>query len=203
MARRWADVAELIATQGLKGRFVARSVRNLPFLLNEGMHVSFIPPTLDGPRHVRVKSVQHQGNDEYLVEFSGVKNRDSAELIVGSHCLVSCDELPEDYERMGLSEAELLKGFAVYDEKLGYVGVVKDVDLMPMQDLLVVVRDGADQRLLDFEDDDENWLERLEGEEVLIPFVEEFLIDIDEEELVLLMDLPTGLLDINQAVSVD
>ena len=48
MARRWADVAELIATQGLKGRLVARSVRGLPFLLHEGLTVHFVPPTLDG-----------------------------------------------------------------------------------------------------------------------------------------------------------
>ena len=61
MARRWADVAELIATQGLKGRLVARSVRGLPFLLSEGSAVFFVPPTLDGPRCARVRSVQHLG----------------------------------------------------------------------------------------------------------------------------------------------
>ena len=195
MARRWADVAELIATQGLKGRFVARPVRGLPFLLNEGMHVSFIPPTLDGPRHVRVKRVQHQGSEEYLVEFSGVKNRDAAELVVGSHCLVSCDELPEDFETMGLSAAELLMGYEVQDVSSGVVGYVRNVESLPMQDLLVVV---CPYEELD-EDAGEDWLETLEGDEGLIPFVEDFIVEVDQEEGVLVMDLPAGLLDLNRS----
>lgn len=177
MARRWADVAELIATQGLKGRFVARSVRGLPFLLHEGMRVSFVPPTLDGPRHVRVKSVQHTGQGDYLVEFKGVKGRDDAELVVGSHCLVSCDELPDGFDGMGAAATDRLVGYEVFDAIAGHIGTVVDITPMPTQDLLVI--------------------KRAEGEgEALVPFVDEFLVECDDAARELHLDLPSGLLDL-------
>ncbi len=176
MARRWADVAELIATQGLKGRFVARSVRGLPFLLEEGMEADFVPPTLDGPRHVRVASVQHLGGDEYLVEFSQVSDRDTAESLVGSHCLVSRSQLPDDFDELLRSDASHVDGYRVVDEATGPLGPVVEVREMPTQDLLVVEHGGA---------------------EVLIPFVNEFVREIDEDEGVVRVRVPQSLIDLN------
>lgn len=174
MARRWADVAELIATQGLKGRFVARPVHGLPFLLDEGMPVSFVPPTLEGPRHVRVKSVQHCGSNEYLVEFSGVKNLDTAERIVGSHCLVALEDLPDNFDMLSANLADYLDGFEVRDVRQGLIGIVVDVEAMPTQDLLVVrTPDGA---------------------EALVPFVDDLIVELNPEEGFVSMDLPGGLL---------
>lgn len=175
MARRWADVAELVATQGLKGRLVARSVRDLPFLLEEGMPVHFVPPTLDAPRQARVVSVQHLGGYDYLVEFDAVSNRDAAESLAGSHCLVDREFLPPDFEEL-LRGVQGAVGFSVHDEAIGLVGQVVGVREMPMQDLLVVAR---------------------EGEEVLIPFVDEFVLDIDEDARIVRMSLPAGLVELN------
>ena len=174
MTRRWADVAELIATQGLKGRLVARSVRGLPFLLHEGITVHFVPPTLDGPRTASVRSVQHLGSQEYAVQFSGVSKRDTAELLTGSHCLVARADLPDDFEDIVRSSAEYLSGFLVVDEVLGDIGTISDVREMPAQDLLVVTAPGG---------------------EVLVPFVEDFIVEFDDAERVLYMDLPDGLVD--------
>ena len=176
MTRRWADVAELIATQGLKGRFVARAVRGLPFLLEEGMEVDFVPPTLDGPRHVSVASVQHAGDEEYLVRFVKVTDRDTAESLVGSHCLLSCDQLPDDFDDLLRADAGHVSGYRVVDEVRGMLGPVVNVREMPTQDLLVVEH---------------------EGEEVLIPFVDEFIVDIDEEDCIMHVNLPAGLIDLN------
>lgn len=178
MTRRWADVAELIATQGLKGRFVARSVHGLPFLLEEGMEVDFVPPTFDGPRHVRVASVQHTGDEEYLVSFSKVTDRDTAEPLVGSHCLVSYDQLPEDFEELLRADSGHVSGYRVVDEALGMLGPVVEVREMPTQDLLVVERNGED---------------------VLIPFVDEFIVDINEDEGIVRVNLPAGLVELNSS----
>lgn len=178
MTRRWADVAELTATQGLKGRFVARSVRGLPFLLEEGMEVDFVPPTLNGPRHVRVASVQHAGDEEYLVSFAKVTDRDAAESLVGSHCLLSHDQLPEDFDDLLRADADHVSGYRVVDEVRGMLGHVVDVREMPTQDLLVVEH---------------------EGEEVLIPFVDEFIVEIDEDEGVVRVNLPAGLVELNSS----
>lgn len=174
MTRRWADVAELIATQGLKGRLVARSVRGLPFLLHEGLTVHFVPPTLDGPRSACVRSVQHLGSEEYAVQFGGVSKRDAAELLAGSHCLVARADLPQDFEDIIRSSAEYLSGFLVVDELLGEIGAISDVQEMPTQDLLVVAAPGG---------------------EVLVPFVEDFIVEFDDAERIVYMDLPDGLVE--------
>lgn len=176
MTRRWADVAELIATQGLKGRFVARSVRGLPFLLEEGLAVDFVPPTLEGPRHVRVSFVQHAGDGEYLVDFTGVSDRDTAERLVGSHCLVARELLPDDFDELLRADAGHVSGYRVVDEALGELGPVVEVREMPTQDLLVVEHSAG---------------------EVLIPFVDEFVRDIDEDEGIVYVSVPQGLIDLN------
>ena len=84
------------------------------------------------------------------------------------------DATPED-----IAEALLRVGFEVEDETKGYVGEIVEVREMPTQYLIVV--------------------EAEEGEQVLIPFVEDFIFDIDEAEGVIYMDLPAGLVDMSEA----
>lgn len=179
MSRRWADVAELVATQGLKGRLTVRPVRGLPFLLSEGLRVHFVPPTIDGPREAKVKEATHAGGHDWLVAFSGVKNLDTAEKLVGSHVIVERADLPEGFEEGASYATERIVGFEVEDETKGYVGEIVEVHEMPTQYLIVV--------------------ETEEGEQVLIPFVEDFIVDVDEAEGVIYMDLPAGLVDMSEA----
>ena len=176
MARRWADVAELVAAQGLKGRLVARSVRGLPFLLKEGMSVDFVPPALHGPRHARVTFLQSAGGGDYIVGFDTVLSRDDAECLVGSHCLLSCELLPDDLDELLRLDSQHIQGYCAQDKNLGMLGPILEVRTMPTQDLLVV---------------------EYNGEEILIPFVDEFVLDIDEGLKVVHVNLPQGLLDLN------
>lgn len=176
MTRRWANVAELIAAQGLKGRLVARSVRGLPFLLKEGMSVDFVPPTLHGPRHARVIFLQSAGGGDYIVGFDTVHNRDDAECIVGSYCLVSRELLPNDFEELLRLDSRHVQSYRVHDENLGMLGPIIEVREMPTQDLLVV---------------------EYNHEEIFIPFVDEFVLDIDEDSKVVHVNVPQSLLDLN------
>ena len=172
----WSNVAKLVSVQGMKGRFVARSVRDLPFLLEEGMSVAFVPPTMHGPRHVRVKEVTHLDGDDWLVSFTGVKGRDVAEELVGSFCLVPRDQLREAVDDAEWLEVDCI-GFDVVDEELGLVGTLDDVQEMPAQSLMIVSRP--------------------DGGEALIPVVDEFLLDIDEDGRVVHVKLPEGLLELD------
>lgn len=146
------------------------------------MDVSFVPPTLDGPRHVRVRSVQHAGSEEYLVEFSGVKDRDTAETLVGSHCLASRSQLPDDFEDILASDVSHVDGYRVVDVSLGILGPIVEVREMPTQDLLVVDHDGED---------------------VFIPFVDEFVVDVDDAEGVVHVSIPASLVSLNSTSSED
>ena len=108
--RTWANVAELSKTKTLTGGLVARCAPGLPFLLEEGMEVAFVPPRHDAPRRARVLSVQDAGRDAFLVTFEGVDSIDIAELLVGCSCLVRRADLPESALA---AEADGLEGFEV------------------------------------------------------------------------------------------
>ena len=180
--RTWVDVAELTNTKTLNGGLVARSASGLPFLLSEGMEVAFVPPVLDAPRRARVEGVQPAGNDSYVVQFSGISHIDTASLLVGSHCLVRRADVPKDDLR---AYAPLWDGWSVRDIRAGHVGKVEGVEDRAVQPLLLVrvpAEDGeGDVR---------------EGRQVLIPLVEEFLVDVNEEALCITVDVPAGLLDL-------
>lgn len=63
--------------------------------------------------------------------------------------------------------------------------------------------DGDDDKeigtIIDIDDNTENWLfivERPNGEEVMVPAHEEFIAEIKQDEKIMVMDLPLGLLDL-------
>ena len=179
--KTWAQVAQLIASQGLKGRFVARSVRGLPFFLEPGMEVRFVPPTLEGPCKAVVSEVEEgQGND-FRIAFKGISKRDTAELLTGSYCLVRRDDLPEGFENMGSYRWDIL-GFDVDDSAYGHLGTVSHVQSMPTQDLLTVSGLFGD---------------------VMIPAVDEFILAVDADERVVSTHIPSGLLDLDSVDCVD
>ncbi len=170
--KTWAQVAQLVSSQGLKGRFVARSVQGLPFLLEEGMKVHFVPPTLEGPRNATVSSVEYLNGADFRVTFKGISDRDTSERLMGSFCVVNTKDLPANYESM-VTYGWQVVGFEVQDEVFGNIGTITQVEQMPTQDLLYIQGSFG---------------------EVLVPYVEDFIIDIDEDESVMHTRIPSGLI---------
>lgn len=172
----WARVAELTKVKTQNGGFVVRCAANLPFLLEEGMEVAFVPPRLDMPRTGRVVDVKAADSLSALVWFDTVSSRDTAEALCGSWVLVRRSDIPAD-----ISDAEgALEGFTVVDARYGTVGVVSAVEANPAHPLLCVKRALPDGT---------------EGE-VLIPWVDAFVLDVDEESKRISTAIPTGLLDV-------
>lgn len=172
--RTWANVAELAKPKNLTGGLVARSAPGLPFLLEEGMEVAFVPPQHDAPRRARVASVQDAGKGGYLVTFEGVDSIDVAERLAGCRCLVRRADLPEDALA---AEADTLVGFEVHDARAGLVGTVASVVENPGQFLLSVERPDG-------------------GEEVLVPLVDALVRGLDENARRIDVDVPDGLLEL-------
>lgn len=168
----WANVAEFTKVKNLEGGLVVRARAGLPFLLECGMEVCVVPPVLRLPRKIHVSKVVEQGNGRHVAYFDEIPSIDQAEKLVGHFALVSCEDLPE-----GWNEGEwALSGFEVRLDDGSFVGTVSEVAENPAHPLLVV-RNEAD-------------------EEILIPLVDEFIVSVDAEEGVLVMDLPQGLLDL-------
>ena len=130
----------------------------------------------DTPR--KLQRMRQQKN-MLIIKFSGIENRDDAESIRNAQLFVTADDLPE------LDEGEIyirdLIGMEVIEEKKDpehteNIGTVSDVTVGEFQDILKVTTP--------------------EGREVMIPAVEPMIIRIDEEEKIIFVDLPEGLLEI-------
>ena len=174
--REWVYVANLTTTKTLQGGFVARCAPGLPFLLTPGLEVAFVPPLLDVPRRARVESVQMQDLDNALVYFEGIKDADTARALVGCRCLARKSDLSGELSRTGDATSDL-SGFEVFDNKFGVIGTLSDIEIMPAQRLLKVERIDS-------------------SKSVYIPWVDEFVIAIDDIARRIEVDIPQGLLDL-------
>lgn len=171
--RAWMDVAILVKTRNMKGRLVVRGTAGLPILLEEGNAVVFVPPQTDLPRRAVVSSVHVLDERSAEVEFDGVDG-DAARGLVGCHCLMRRDELDASLFE---EEPALWDGWQVVDEEAGEIGAIADIIDNPGQTLLQV--ECADGR-----------------GEVLVPVVDEIVLDVDVEARAIRVSLPNGLLDL-------
>ncbi|WP_122261501.1 ribosome maturation factor RimM [Ornithinimicrobium cerasi] len=128
-------------------------------------------PAARGPLSLRSVRV-HQGT--YLLGFEGHPDRSAAEALRGTLLLVA-DE-PEDDPGEGWREEDLL-GFAVVTPEGTDLGTVSGLHLRPVQDLLEV---------------------RTPRGQVLVPFVDELVPEIDEDARRVVVDPPPGLLELGE-----
>lgn len=170
----WVDVAVLVKTKSLQGGFVARSARDLPFLLREDQEVAFVPPVLDAPRRARILSITDRGDGCHEVAFDAVTDMDTANRLTGCHCLVRSDDLPE--EPIAAGDGNMV-GWCVHDVDVGYLGTVVEVIENPGQSLLSIARVEG-------------------GKPLLIPLVDEFVTGIDEDACRVNVHVPVGLLEL-------
>lgn len=172
--RTWRDVATLVKTRGLNGRFVARPAASLPFVLEEGMQVAFVPPQTDCPRRGVVSSVAERDDGSYEVSFDSVTDEDVARCLVGSHCLVRRSDI-EDVD--GDEPAEAWVGWSVLDASGALIGEITGFEDNPAHLLMEVERpDNAGS--------------------ALIPVVDEFIVQVDDDARTVVTELPAGLLDL-------
>ncbi len=168
----WINVARLTKAKTLEGGLLAQSAKGLPFLLEEGMEVVFVPPVLHLARHARVSSVRGEDSASRLVFFDTIPSIDQAEQLVGHYCLVRRDALDE--EKLVPSTPDY-KGYRVLDGCAGDIGSVIRIDENPAYPFLVV---------------------DVQGREVLVPVVDEIVRAIDDYGRTITVSLPDGLLDL-------
>lgn len=167
---RYRIIASVDKPRGAKGEVVCCPVDGLPLLLQPTMTVWVVPPTLNGPRQVQVLATK-DGPRGQQVKLSGVADLSCAEKICGRYLLAREADLPED---LLFHDPEALVGLAVRDLALGDLGQISAVMSGPAQDV---------------------WEIQGPYGEVLVPAVPEFLVGADEDEGLITMDLPSGLVE--------
>jgi 16S rRNA processing protein RimM len=112
--------------------------------------------------------------DILLLAFEEVETRNEAETLRGAKLFIETEELDEDDDE-GWYEHELVGLEARVGSQV--VGKISGLNTMPVQDLLVV--------------------ETPDGKEILIPFVEQIVPEVNVEEGYVLVTPPAGLFEIN------
>lgn len=111
----------------------------------------------------------------FIVHIENCHDRNSAELLKGLPVAVSRDVfVSQSGEPLYLSE---IAGFSVFDRHIGALGEIKSFSSNGAQDLLVI-----------------DYM----NESVEVPFVADFVIEIDHHLRKITVELPEGLLDINK-----
>ncbi|WP_432247731.1 ribosome maturation factor RimM [Streptomyces sanyensis] len=169
-------VARIGRAHGIKGEVTVEVRTDEPELrLGPGAVLATDPPAA-GPLTIATGRV-HSGR--LLLRFEGVRDRTAAEALRNTLLIAEVDpqELPEDPDEY--YDHQLMDLDVVLTDGTP-VGRVTEISHLPSQDLFIV--------------------ERPDGSEVMIPFVEEIVTEIDLEEQRAVVDPPPGLLDERDAL---
>ncbi|MFD7182142.1 ribosome maturation factor RimM [Streptomyces sp. NPDC059904] len=164
-------VARIGRAHGIKGEVTVEVRTDEPELRLGPGAVLATDPASTGPLTIETGRV-HSGR--LLLRFEGVRDRTAAEALRNTLLIAEVDpeELPEDedeYYDHQLMDLDVVTADGVE------VGRITEISHLPSQDLFIV--------------------ERPDGSEVMIPFVEEIVTEIDLEEQRAIIDPPPGLID--------
>ncbi|MEV7421902.1 MULTISPECIES: ribosome maturation factor RimM [unclassified Streptomyces] len=164
-------VARIGRAHGIKGEVTVEVRTDEPELRLGPGAVLGTEPASAGPLTIETGRV-HSGR--LLLRFAGVRDRTGAEALRNILLIAEIDpeELPEDPEEF--YDHQLMDLDVVLADGTE-IGRITEISHLPSQDLFIV--------------------ERPDGSEVMIPFVEEIVTEIDLEEQRAVIDPPPGLID--------
>jgi len=188
----WVVLAKLLRPQGRKGELLADLYTDFPERFKDHPRVFLAAAGFSGTSS---EATEVQVSDYWLplgknqgrlvLQFSGIDSITAAETIAGLEVIVPAEErLPlED----GANYISDLVGCTVYDADTP-VGVIEDVQFATAPDGLRRLDEMAPILVVKSPD----------GEELLVPFANSFLVAVDTPAKSVKMRLPAGLLDVNR-----
>jgi 16S rRNA processing protein RimM len=189
----WIVLAHLLRPQGRKGEVLAELFTDFPERFESHGRVFLAAPGFDGEEsEARAAEVQSfwlpvgRNQGRVVLKFAGIETISDAETIAGQDVIVPREErLALEDESIYISE---LIGCTVYDGPL-QVGIVEDVQFAMTADGARRIDDAAPLLAVASAD----------GDEILIPYAQAFLVSVDTEAKRIEMTLPEGLVEINRA----
>ncbi|MEU5067029.1 ribosome maturation factor RimM [Streptomyces virginiae] len=164
-------VARIGRAHGIKGEVTVEVRTDEPELRLSPGAVLRTEPASVGPLTIETGRV-HSGR--LMLRFAGVKDRTAAESLRNTLLIADVDpaELPEEEDEY--YDHQLMDLDVVLEDGTE-IGRIAEISHLPSQDLFIV--------------------ERPDGTEVMIPFVEEIVAEIDLEEQRCVITPPPGLID--------
>lgn len=118
-----------------------------------------------------VESASKGADDEWIVKLQDIDTMEKARPFTGLNVLV----VKTKGRRKASGGGFDLSGFMLVDRVIGEIGVVVATEELPQQTMLVT---------------------HYKNEQVMIPLVEAFISDVDEEKEVIYLNLPEGFFDL-------
>lgn len=171
---QWTKVGKIKDAHGLRGDLYVLIFSKDISWAKEIEHFAVAP--MDQEQNKKTFKIEKiKGfKDGVMIKAQGVQDRTQAEALRGQMFYLPADIFESDEgETIYLKE---IQGFQVHDQDGNVLGPILDFSTNTIQDLLVV--------------------ELSTGKKVEIPFVEDFILEIDFASKVVHMDLPEGLLDL-------
>lgn len=175
------EIGHITKLHGLKGEMQAvvtdavfDEVARCPYLVCE-MDGIFVPFFIQGYRF--------RSSEAILLSFDDIDSQENAEQFCGKTLYFDrkCFTPDEEEEYDAEVEEDLgYIGYTIIDKQLGELGEVIDINDQTANVLFIVDH---------------------EGEELMIPAADELVLEIDDEERTILMDLPIGLVNMEDAES--
>lgn len=166
---QFIPVGRVVKSHGLKGEVSVASTEGLPFVLQEGLRVWFVPPPM-GVRESTVTGVR-QGPKGPLVTFADVTDINTSSALRGATVMARPQDLPPEFLEAPFDPV----GFTVVDVDHGTLGTLVEEIVTGANDVWVVRGQAFG--------------------EVLIPVIDECILDIDEDASLISVKLLPGLLD--------
>ncbi len=126
---------------------------------------------------LRIDSSKQRGKTTLIVRLAHLSTAEELEILVGCNVLAkvdSDDDAEEDFS---------LIGYTILDTNGTTIGTIVDIDDRVSANPLFVA-------------------EATSGEELLIPAADEFVVGVDDENQLIILNLPEGLLNIDNAEEV-
>jgi 16S rRNA processing protein RimM len=193
LGQEWTVLAHLLRPQGRKGEVLAELLTDFPARFSEREQLYLAAPAFCGEaeaaRPIRVTGhwlPVGRNHGRVVLTLDGVDSIESAEALAGLEVIVPDTarvELPDGEEYV-----DDLVGCALYDGDL-QIGIVAGIDFPTTGDGARRL-EGAAPLLT---------VETADGDEVLVPYVQAFLVSLSTAERKIQMKLPEGLLDLNRA----
>lgn len=169
-AEPFAALGRIIKTHGLNGEVSVAPADGVSLSELIGTEVWFVPPAT-GVRSSRIGPVR-SGPKGPLVTLEGITSVDAARLVCGAEILARHDGLPAGWDAPD-DPADDLSGYTLVDERHGLIGEIIETIITGANDVWVV--DGP-------------------FGEVLVPVIDDVVLDVDDSTHKISVALLDGLL---------
>ncbi len=161
------EIGYISKTHGLKGHVILKVA---PHLDIDAEDIRSVFVELNGSQVPYFIEECRLANNGYILKLETLDNVDTSKKLIGKKVFALEEFVLEDEE--SLSE---FVGYAIIDTRLGNIGTITEVDEKTDNVIIKVVHPS--------------------GAEIILPFNDDFIIEIDDDEKTIAFDSPEGLVE--------